>query len=183
VEILQKSISPHGIYDIAEAITEMNAQQTIEIAYYMWDKLNVPWEDILFIQKLSSFKENTSWVSIESFTKIREIMLEKHVTSISNPKRLQQLSFLATLESQCVMRNLADLIKSKEISDSILLLSYADDGCIAAATMIHDRLVNAYLISYDLESIGSPLLSKRERALLIDILKSYNKKVRKPKLV
>jgi hypothetical protein len=77
------------------------------------------------------------------------------------------------------MRNRADLIKSKEISDSILLLSYADDGCVAAANMIHDRLVNAYLVSYDLESIGSPLLSKRERNLLKDVLSSHNKKKRK----
>jgi hypothetical protein len=46
--------------------------------------------------------------------------------------------------------------------------------------MIHDRLVNANLISYDIELTGSPLLSKRERKLLKEALKFFNKKTKMP---
>jgi len=80
------------------------------------------------------------------------------------------------------MRTVRDIIKSKEVSDAIVLLSFADDRLTKASCMIHDRLVNANLISYDVENTGSPLLSKRERKLLKEALNYFNKNSKKTTL-
>jgi hypothetical protein len=84
-------------------------------------------------------------------------------------------SFLDTLRSQCTMRNIQDILRSKELSTSILLLQYADDRLTEAANLFHERLVNAYVLTYDVDELGTPLLSKRERRLLDDIFKLFAK--------
>jgi len=129
---------------------------------------------------VKSYPEYSQILNVEVFQKVHQIMLEKHIPNNAPPK-ISSYNFLGTLKSQCTMRQVSDLLKSKDISDAILLLSYADDDLIDASNAIHDRLVNAYLISYDLENLGSPLLSKRERIILKDILSHYYPSKRKKK--
>lgn len=126
------------------------------------------------MSEIHSLPINTAWVNEDNFVKIKDIMVSNDMGETSS--RYESLtSFLDTLKSQCTMRTMKDIIKSKEVSDAIILLSFADDRLTKASCMIHDRLVNANLISYDVENTGSPLLSKRERKLLKDALKFFNK--------
>ena len=123
---------------------------------------------------IKSYPDYDKVLNEDTFIKVRQIMSKKYVPSES-PPRLKQYNFLSTLKSQCTMRQVSDLVKSKDISDAILLLSFADDNLIDASNEIHNRLVNAYLISYDLENLGSPLLSKRERTILKDVFSHFYK--------
>lgn len=76
------------------------------------------------------------------------------------------------------MRTTADILRSKEFSESIILLQYADDDLTVAANLFYERLISASVITYDVDDIGTPTLSKRERKLLVDVLKNFNKKAK-----
>jgi hypothetical protein len=95
------------------------------------------------------------------------------------PIGLNTVGFLNALRSQCTMRNMNDLLKSKEVSESVVLLQFADDRLMEASNLFYERLIYAQLLAYDLEDLGTPLLTKREKRLLADILNKYKTKVKK----
>lgn len=94
------------------------------------------------------------------------------------------------------MRNIEDLLRSRKIAEVILnipqqellkhLLPFKESSIhpkviqdlYKPASQIHDRLINAKLICYEVDSIGSPLLKKREKNLIDDILKYFKKKIK-----
>jgi hypothetical protein len=164
---------------IIHSLCDISEQKRIEIAYFLYARLGIEYEMLPFIDELTQ-QSNFKWLTKANFERILQILSEKEDNSeMPTPIGLNTVGFLNALRSQCTMRNMNDLLKSKEVSESVVLLQFADDRLMEASNLFYERLIYAQLLAYDLEDLGTPLLTKREKRLLADILNKYKTKVKK----
>jgi hypothetical protein len=163
------------LHSMLDQLCTLPIKKCVELSYFLYAKKGVPWNKLPWLPEIEVTK-GFGWVTASNFDKVAEIMLTKEgAASAEYSSNEHRRSFLDTLRSQCTMRNIQDILRSKELSTSILLLQYADDRLTEAANLFHERLVNAYVLTYDVDELGTPLLSKRERRLLDDIFKLFAK--------
>jgi len=78
--------------------------------------------------------------------------------------------FYDTLLSQCIVRKPEELSFVVNFAKNIYMIAFADERLIEPAERFHRRALDANLIKYDVDLKGGPLLTKRERNLIKDIL-------------
>jgi hypothetical protein len=76
-------------------------------------------------------------------------------------------------ESACVVRKVEELVKTKEIASSIVLLGFIDQKLYEMSSVMHLRLDGVTLISYESDISGAPTFNQREKALLHDASEYY----------
>lgn len=81
---------------------------------------------------------------------------------------------MSTYTSQCTLRNEKEILLARDVAEKISLLSYIDYSLENISNIIYNRLTQANLITYDQLIVGGPLLTKRERKLLLEINKNNN---------
>jgi hypothetical protein len=93
---------------------------------------------------------------------------------------------LQTLQSDLIVRNPKDIPVIKNLAEYLTylntaILNISSTEMLKEVNMVKDiyaRLINVDLIKYDIDEFGNPLVSKRERKLLQDII-NLNKKLEK----
>jgi len=91
---------------------------------------------------------------------------------------------LETLQSQLVVRNLDDAVKVKDLAEYMTylnnaILNISSTEMLKEVNMVKDiysRLINVEIIKYDVDEHGNPLVTRRERQLLYDIINKCTKK-------
>jgi len=91
---------------------------------------------------------------------------------------------MSTTASQLVVRNPKDIPIIKNLAEYLTylntaILNISSTEMLKEVNMVKDiynRLINVDLIKYDQDEFGNPLLSRRERKLLFDIIKLNLKK-------
>jgi hypothetical protein len=91
---------------------------------------------------------------------------------------------LETLQSQLVVRNTEDAVRVKDLAEYMTylnnaILNISSTEMIKEVNMVKDiysRLINVEVIKYDVDEHGNPLVTRRERQLLYDLISKYTKK-------
>jgi len=97
---------------------------------------------------------------------------------------------LQTLQSDLIVRNPKDIPVIKNLAEymtylNTAILNISSTEMLKEVNMVKDvyaRLINVDLITYDIDEFGNPLVTKRERKLLKDII-DLHKKLDRPKRV
>lgn len=156
---------PKLLFLLNPTISKINI---LNILYFLWrENIITDITSSELWRKLDDHQKK--WVNHESFLKISTITKRPPAKITDNVK--YRSNIYETLKSECVMRNLEDLSKSRLIADSIQLLSFVDDDLIEPANLIYERLINAHTLQYDVENLGNPLVTKREKNLISDLNK------------
>jgi len=66
-----------------------------------------------------------------------------------------------------------DAALARDLAQRISYLRYIDDEIGEMALQISRRLFNVELIRYDIDEFGSPLVSKRAKRLIAEIVSNY----------
>lgn len=156
----------------------LNFRKYIYILYYVYKhKLVNIFEERDLLNDVYLLPE---WISSTTFDKVIECTQKEKSVFVYHNKYLDN-NFMSTFNSQCTVRNIKELHKNAELAKSIAMLSVIDSDIGYMSDIIHNRLNSANIIIYDIDTKGSPLVSKRERKLLDNIgeyytqLEDYNK--------
>lgn len=114
-----------------------------------------------------------SWINNDIFSEILKVTTDKTTVYDFKDKYLNN-QFMSTYTSQCTLRNEKEILLARDVAEKISLLSYIDYSLENISNIIYNRLTQANLITYDQLIIGGPLLTKRERKLLLEINKNNN---------
>jgi hypothetical protein len=137
---------------------------------YFWYKQNENlFEDYNII---SSIKEIPKWIDEISFKKIKDILSEDQI-NIKN-KIIIDTSFMSNFKSQCTLRKSSELLKLDSVINAISMLSYIDEELKLMSDIMVKRFKNADFIRYDSDTLGGPLLTKKERHFLKEINQHHN---------
>jgi len=106
-------------------------------------------------------------------------------SNFSLPVR-QPTYMLETLQSQLVVRNTDDAVRVKDLAEYMTylnnaILNISSTEMLKEINMVKDiysRLINVEVIKYDVDEHGNPLVTRRERQLLYDII---NKNIKRDK--
>jgi hypothetical protein len=98
---------------------------------------------------------------------------------------------LQTLQSDLIVRNPKDIPVIKNLAEYLTylntaILNISSTEMLKEVNMVKDiyaRLINVDLIKYDIDEFGNPLVTKRERKLLDDLINMHIKaeKAAKPR--
>jgi hypothetical protein len=176
VSLITDVWSPLTLKRFSDKLMVIDIGRVIELCYFLYIKKGIPWPELPWLDTISK-NPIATFVSKANFDKIAVILQQKLESNTLNiaAAGLNTVSFLNALKSQCTVRSIKDILRSKEFSESVWMLQYADDGLIEAANLIHNRLVNAQVVTYDPSDLGTPLLTKREKKLLVDAMLHYTK--------
>lgn len=92
------------------------------------------------------------------------------------PKRVRTLT--SPLESQLIVRNYDEVVKTVRNAENLMTLLSLRLNMRTEVNAFFDRLNSVAIIRYDIDELGNPLLSKREKALLNDVIRLESKKNR-----
>jgi hypothetical protein len=138
----------------------------INLYYYLWKQNILSNDNVdLLLQRIGAAKFNSM-----IFKEVK-IITAKLADSFKT-KEFKSNSFYDNLLSSCVVRKEDELVYVTHFAESIAMIAFAQDALIEPAERFHRRLTDASLIKYDVELIGGPMLSKRERSLIRDIYDS-----------
>jgi hypothetical protein len=146
-----------------------NVERYLLLVYYFF-KINICGKD--HIQELLSKHQLSNKFNSKLFEYVSDITKSEK----SKTWHMSELGgFYSTLKSTCKMRKDDELTRACILAESLQLLGFADDSLIDAANDLFCRLTNASLLTYEIDVSGSPLISKREKLLLLEILASKSK--------
>lgn len=184
IGILIKDWEVSTIVQFLATIADLSWKTKLQLCYYLFSRLRLPFAVLPYVNELVA-EPWLRWISEASFLKMEGVIDNNNTGIIANlPIGANSISFINALRSQCTMRTVKDMLKSRAFSESILLLGYSNDTLTQAACIWHERLINANIIVYDTDNcLGNPLLSKRERRLLEDITTDFKNKIKKSKKV
>jgi hypothetical protein len=142
-----------------------NRLARFNIIYYMYRESILNHEEILSV--LRSFSEFKKY-SIDHLRKIKQVTASARLKITIKDKTIR--GFYDTLLSQCIVRKPEELKFVVNFAQNIAMISFADERLVEPAEKFHRRMLDANLIRYDIDIKGGPLLTKRERNLIKDIL-------------
>ena len=161
-------ITPGCIGDIMDTL-EMRSSllSKMQIYYYLFREnlvLENPLQDL--IDNVPDFKAHNYCAAL--FARIKQVTASARLKI--TPKDKIAKGFYDTLLSQCIVRKPEELSYVVNFASSIYMIAFADERLIEPAEKFHRRALDANLIKYDVDIKGGPLLTKRERNLIKDIL-------------
>jgi len=162
---LRDFITLENVNDVYNLFNDKpNHKLKISLYYYLWRESILTNENIEYL--LSTI--DNVYITLNTFTHIKSIC-----TTIADKfKRKEWVSnsFYDTLLSQSVVRKESELEYVTKFAESIAMIAFAEDALVEPAERFHRRLLDANLIKYDVDLSGGPMLSKRERSLINDVI-------------
>jgi hypothetical protein len=142
-----------------------NVLAKFNIIYYMYRESILSSDEISTVLKsVSEFKK----YPIDVLRKIKQVTASARLKITIKDKTIK--GFYDTLLSQCIVRKPAELRFVVNFAQNIAMISFADERLVEPAEKFHRRMLDANLIRYDVDIKGGPLITKRERNLIKDIL-------------
>lgn len=81
-------------------------------------------------------------------------------------------NLLSTLKSTMVVRTPEEVLTSRALAAAIENLKFLDDDVVGrAAIAFSERLYHPEIIRFDVDEFGNPLLTRRERTLIVELVR------------
>jgi hypothetical protein len=82
-----------------------------------------------------------------------------------------QADFMQNFKSDLIVRNKVDASRARDLASRLVYLKFIDDHIGYMALALSNRMFNVELIRYDIDEFGNPLVSKRARNLISEIIR------------
>ena len=172
---LKPYLTPGTIDEIMDILDVRNGLLSkMQIYYYLFRESLIPEKQLsLLISAVPEFGK----YSITLLSRIKQVTASARLKIVTKDKVIK--GFYDTLLSQCIVRKPEELSFVVNFASSIYMIAFADERLIEPAEKFHRRALDANLIKYDVDIKGGPLLTKRERNLIKDLL-VRDKVIREP---
>lgn len=165
---------------IAAFSLQVDLRCLLSILYFFF-KYNIKVQ-IKSIVSLLPEKRCRNWVTSIRWDKFHEavtatfedpLLKERNELSTKLKSEMSPPDFMWTFTSDLIVRTKMDAALARDLAQRISYLRYIDDEIGEMALQISRRLFNVELIRYDIDEFGSPLVSKRAKRLIAEIVSNY----------
>lgn len=137
----------------------------MQIYYYLYrENIATNAATASFLKSVSEFKH----YDIDLLSRIKQVTASARLKIATKDKIIR--GFYDTLLSQCIVRKPEELNFVVNFATNISMIAFADERLVEPAEKFHRRAMDANLIKYDVDLKGGPLLTRRERKLIYDLL-------------
>jgi hypothetical protein len=176
------TIRPYIIKQLAaNCYINLTSENLLCLGYFFFKYKILEFKAEYSIESLLSPLIVPKWFKKISYAKVHESVLMEFERSAVAPKGENLLGnadvlqddtisvFMHNFTSDLIVRTKLDAARARDLAERLTYLRFIDDAIGEMALQMSRRLFNVELIQYDLDEFGNPLISKKEKRVLIEI--------------